>query len=94
MAQAPSSSSPLPPWKTYTYTPTEKDIFATSPYKDRLLPLWRFRTPELARTSADEIWNAFLEYEGQDDFVGMDKARKFLQMGMVSPRGRIMISLL
>lgn len=70
--------------ETYKYTPTEQGIFSPSPYKDHLLPLWRFRTPEIARDSAEQIWSAFLEYEEQDDFVGMDNARKFLQMGMVS----------
>ena len=79
-----STTAPPVSWETYSYTHTEKDIFSPSPYKDRLLPLWRFRTPEIARTSADEIWSVFLEYEKQNDFVGMDNARKFLQMGMVS----------
>ena len=78
-----SLSTEAPPsWHTYTYTPTEKNIFFPSPYKDRLLPMWRFRTPAIARASADDLWSAFLDYEKQDDFVGMDNARKFLQMGM------------
>lgn len=66
----------------YIYTPTEKHIFDPSPYKSHLLPLWRFRNPSLARKSANDIWEAFLEYERQNDFIGMDNARKFLQMGM------------
>lgn len=66
----------------YVYTHTEKGIFSPSPYKDRLLPLWRFRDTSVARSSASEIWEVFLEYERDDDFVGMDNARKFLQMGM------------
>ena len=69
-------------YETYRYTPTERNIFDPSPYKSHLLPLWRFRSPEVARESANQIWDAFLEYEKQDDFVGMDNARKFLQMGM------------
>jgi len=71
-----------PPWANYKYTPTERDIFAPSVYKDRLLPLWRFRTPALAKTSTAALWDVYLQYEGEDDFVGMDNARKYLQMGM------------
>lgn len=33
-----------------------------------------------------DLWNAFLEYEEEDDFVGMDMTRKFLQMGMTRAR--------
>ena len=29
-----------------------------------------------------DLWNAFLNYDKEDDFVGMDMTRKFLQMGM------------
>lgn len=80
-SQTTTTTSP-PPWANYSYTPTERNVFAPSAHKDRLLPLWRFRTPALARTSSQEIWAAFLQYEQDDDFVGMDNARKFLQMGM------------
>lgn len=82
------STTPLVSQERYKYTPTEQGIFSPSPYKDRLLPLWRFRTPDLARVSTEQIWSVFLEYEQEDDFVGMDNARKFLQMGMVSPSSR------
>ena len=78
-SEAPKSSSV---YETYIYTPTERNIFAPSRYKTHLLPLWRFRTPSIAQKSAQDIWEAFLEYERRDDFVGMDNARKFLQMGM------------
>lgn len=71
-----------PPWATYKYTPTERGIFTPSIYKDALLPLWRFRAPALARTSCASIMDKFLLYEREDDFQGMDNARKFLQMGM------------
>lgn len=67
---------------SYEYTPTERHIFDPSTYKDELLPLWRFKTPDLARNSAIAIWTRFEDYGEQDDFVGMDNARKFLQMGM------------
>jgi Domain of unknown function (DUF4385) len=35
----------------------------------------------MARVSANKIYKMFLGYKAQEDFVGMDMARKFLQMG-------------
>ncbi|KAL8709980.1 MAG: hypothetical protein Q9220_005431 [cf. Caloplaca sp. 1 TL-2023] len=60
----------------------EQGVLTFEPYKSALLPLWKFRTPALALTSSSSLWAAFLQYERDDDFVGMDMARKFLQMGM------------
>ncbi|KAF2645546.1 hypothetical protein P280DRAFT_465362 [Massarina eburnea CBS 473.64] len=57
-------------------------VLTFEPYKSAILPLWRFKTPAIARKSSQEIYEKFLEYNGQDDFVGMDMCRKFLQMGM------------
>lgn len=59
----------------------EQGVLLVEPYKSELLPYWRFKTPEVARESAEEIYRRFLEYREADDFVGMDMARKFLQMG-------------
>ena len=57
------------------------------PYKDELLPLWRFRTPDVARESAAAIRARFDEYLAAGDLVGADVARKFLQMGYTRARG-------
>ncbi|KAK3174611.1 hypothetical protein OEA41_001857 [Lepraria neglecta] len=38
------------------------------------------------RTSSAALWDAFLTYEREDDFVGMDMCRKFIQMGMTRAR--------
>ncbi len=56
------------------------------PYKSEILPHWRFKTPDIARESADKIYQLFLNYKSQHDFVGMDMARKFLQMGYTRSR--------
>jgi len=64
----------------------EQGVLLVEPYKSELLPHWRFRTPELARASAQHIYAQFLAYKAAHDFVGMDMARKFLQMGYT--RGR------
>lgn len=64
----------------------EQGVLTVQPYKDELLPLWRFATPDLARTSSEAILAAFHRYLEQDDFVGADMARKYLQMGFTRAR--------
>lgn len=50
------------------------------PYKSELLPLWRFKTEAIAKESAAAITQKWNEYMEDDDFVGADLARKYLQM--------------
>ncbi|MDQ3701273.1 MAG: DUF4385 domain-containing protein [Chloroflexota bacterium] len=64
----------------------EQGVLTVEPYKSELLPHWRFKTPAAARVSADRIYALFLEYQRRADFVGMDMARKFLQMGYTRAR--------
>jgi hypothetical protein len=59
----------------------EQGVFHAEPYKGELLPLWKFRDEEAARESSGAIYRKFCEYRADDDFVGMDVARKYLQMG-------------
>jgi len=64
----------------------EQGVLLIEPYKIEILPHWRFKTPEIARESSEKIYELFLEYKKQNDFVGMDMARKFLQMGITRAR--------
>ena len=64
----------------------EQGVLLVQPYKGEILPYWKFRTPEIAHRSAQQIYTLFLEYKAQGDFVGMDMARKFLQMGYTRSR--------
>jgi hypothetical protein len=64
----------------------EQGVLLVEPYKSELLPHWRFRTPALAEISAAQIYAQFLAYKAAGDFVGMDMARKFLQMGYTRAR--------
>lgn len=61
-------------------------MLLVEPYKSEILPLWRFRTPALARHSSAAILRRFRGYRRKRDFVGMDMARKFLQMGYTRAR--------
>jgi hypothetical protein len=64
----------------------EQGVLMVEPYKSEILPHWRFRTPEIAEESSAAIYKLFLKYKRQKDFVGMDMARKFLQMGYTRAR--------
>ena len=64
----------------------EQGVLLVEPYKSELLPLWRFRTPALAHESSAAILRRFHAYGYERDFVGMDMARKFLQMGYTRAR--------
>lgn len=64
----------------------ERGVWTTEPYTSELKPLWRFRTPVEAEASADALVERFEAYRREGDFVGMDMARKFIQMGYTRSR--------
>ncbi|WP_066836137.1 DUF4385 domain-containing protein [Rufibacter ruber] len=64
----------------------EQGVLLVEPYKSEILPHWRFKNVQLATASAQKIYQLFEEYLGQQDFVGADMARKFLQMGFTRAR--------
>jgi len=64
----------------------EQGVLMVEPYKSEILPHWRFKTPAIADVSAKKIMTLFEAYREQDDFVGMDMARKFIQMGYTRAR--------
>jgi hypothetical protein len=64
----------------------EQGVLIAEPYRSELLPLWRFKTKAIARKSAAALLEAFAAYRARRDYVGMDMARKFLQMGFTRAR--------
>ncbi|MBO2944062.1 DUF4385 domain-containing protein [Paenibacillus sp. F411] len=70
----------------YTVGRGEQGVLLVEPYKGEILPHWRFKTPEIASQSSEKIYEMFLNYKDEGDFVGMDMARKFLQMGYTRAR--------
>ncbi|KAI8819561.1 uncharacterized protein EV422DRAFT_97191 [Fimicolochytrium jonesii] len=70
----------------YTIGKGEQGVFVCEPYRSELSPLWRFKTPDIATTSSQQLYAKFLAYKAADDFVGMDMARKFIQMGVTRAR--------
>jgi len=59
----------------------EEGVFKIQPYKDELLPLWGFADRESADEGGEAIYGKYCEYREEGEFVGMDMARKYLQMG-------------
>lgn len=70
----------------YRVAKGEQGVLLVEPYKSELLPLWRFKTPEIAKQSSEALEKAFRTYQKAEDFVGMDMARKFIQMGYTRAR--------
>lgn len=76
----PSQALSKPHRMSYRIGRGEQGVLTFEPYKSEILPLWRFKTPAIAKKSSEQIYDKFIEYEKCDDFVGMDMCRKFLQM--------------
>ncbi|MGM9478094.1 DUF4385 domain-containing protein [Pedobacter sp. GSP4] len=64
----------------------EQGVLICEPYKSLLGPLWRFKDPGIARSSAEAIYEMFTGFMDNGDFVGADLARKYLQMGYTRAR--------
>ena len=64
----------------------EQGVLICEPYKSEIGPFWRFKTPEIAKTSSEKIFNLFEQYLADGDFIGADMARKYLQMGYTRAR--------
>jgi hypothetical protein len=64
----------------------EQGVLIAEPYKSEILIHWKFATPEKAKVSTEKILELFNKYKQDRDFVGMDMARKFLQMGFTRSR--------
>ena len=56
------------------------------PYKSQICPHWRFKDENTARKSSNKIYEMYCDYKRQKDFIGMDMARKFLEMGHTRSR--------
>lgn len=64
----------------------EQGVLMVEPYKSEIVRYWKFKTPAVAEASAKKIYTLFKDYKRSKDFVGMDMARKYLQMGYTRAR--------
>ena len=64
----------------------EQGVLICEPYKSEIGKFWRFKDENIARESSSKIFELFLAYLSENDFVGADMARKYLQMGFTRAR--------
>ena len=64
----------------------EQGVLLVRPYTDNICKYWRFKTLKEAKVSSQKIFDMYLDYRIQKDFVGMDMCRKFLEMGFTRAR--------
>ena len=72
--------------KLYRIGRGEQGVLLVRPYTNDICSHWRFVNENIARKSADKIYSMFLDYKDKQDFIGMDMARKFLEMGFTRAR--------
>ena len=64
----------------------EQGVLLVRPYTDVICRHWRYKTLKEAKISSQKIFDMYLDYRIQKDFVGMDMCRKFLEMGFTRAR--------
>ena len=72
--------------KRYRIGRGEQGVLLVRPYTNDICKHWRFKTLKEAKVSSQKIFDMYLDYRIQKDFVGMDMCRKFLEMGFTRAR--------
>lgn len=72
--------------KLYRIGRGEQGVLLVRPYTDDICCHWRFKDVDTARKSSAKIYEMYCDYKRQKDFIGMDMARKFLEMGFTRSR--------
>ena len=72
--------------KRYRIGRGEQGVLLVRPYTNDICKHWRFKTPAEAYISTSRILFLYNTYRDIKDFVGMDMARKFLEMGFTRAR--------
>ena len=72
--------------KLYRIGRGEQGVLLVRPYTNDICAHWRFVDETTARKSSNKIYTMYLNYKDNRDFIGMDMARKFLEMGFTRAR--------
>ena len=72
--------------KLYRIGRGEQGVLLVRPYTNDICAHWRFVDETTARNSSAKIYQMFLGFKTKRDFIGMDMARKFLEMGFTRAR--------
>ena len=74
------------PRQLYRIGRGEQGVLLVRPYTNDICAHWRFKTPDEAVESSNHIFGKYLDYRDEEDFIGMDMCRKFLEMGFTRAR--------
>jgi len=72
--------------KLYRIGRGEQGVLLVRPYTNDICAHWRFVDEATARKSSNKIYSMYCDYKDSGDFIGMDMARKFLEMGFTRAR--------
>ena len=72
--------------KLYRIGRGEQGVLLVRPYTNDICAHWRFVNETAANKSSNKIYEMFCDYKSRKDFIGMDMARKFLEMGFTRAR--------
>ena len=72
--------------KLYRIGRGEQGVLLVRPYTEEICKHWRFKNVPTATQSSHKIYEMFCDYRRKKDFIGMDMARKFLEMGFTRAR--------
>ena len=72
--------------KLYRIGRGEQGVLLVRPYTNDICAHWRFVNEDIARKSSSKIYSMYCRFKDQKDFIGMDMARKFLEMGFTRAR--------
>ena len=72
--------------KLYRIGRGEQGVLLVRPYTNIICRSWRFKTPQIAKQSAEKIYFMYRGFVAIKDFIGMDMCRKFLEMGFTRSR--------
>jgi hypothetical protein len=72
--------------KLYRIGRGEQGVLLVRPYTNDICKHWRFVDEDTAHKSSTKIYSMWEDYKSKADFIGMDMARKFLEMGFTRAR--------
>ncbi len=72
--------------KLYRIGRGEQGVLLVRPYTNDICAHWRFKTFHEAVISVNKIYSMYEDYLRDEDFIGMDMCRKFLEMGFTRAR--------
>lgn len=64
----------------------QQGVLICEPYKSEIGQHWKFKNPDIAKESTKKIYNLFLKYLMEGDFVGANMSKKYLHMGFTRSR--------